>query len=117
MEEILSKIEDPVMRKQLEFTVLYSDETKDQYNTNCNIYIVKDSKVFDLSNINIVAIKKDGKGFYYNDDSGELKFRKIGDYKILFEVVSKERKSMEDILKKLDSGEIIIKKKKPKHLL
>lgn len=112
MEEILSQIEDPIIRKQLEFTVLYSEETKDQYNTNCNIFIVNGSKVYDLSNINIVAIKKDGKGFYYNDDSGNLKYRKIGDYKILFEVISKERKNMEDILKKLDSGEIIIKKRK-----
>lgn len=111
MQSILARIKDIGIKKKIETCRLYCEENKDECKVDrCRLYIEKEGTVHSLEGIKIAAIKKGGVGIYYWHN-GDLLFKGLRGWNIIFEEVSAAREEMENLLKRLESGDIKIKKK------
>lgn len=111
MQSILSHIKDPKVKKMIETFRVYNEESKDDCKVDrCRFYIERNGVVHSLEGIKIAAIKRGGVGIYYWN-KGELLFKGLKGWNILFEEISTAREEMEHLLKRLESGEIKIRKK------
>lgn len=111
MEKILERIKDDRIKKMIETCRLYNEESKDECKIDrCRLYIEKDGLVHSLEGIKVAAIKRGGVGIYYWN-KGDLLFKGLKGWNILFEEITAAREEMEHLLKRLESGEIKIKRK------
>jgi phosphoenolpyruvate synthase/pyruvate phosphate dikinase len=111
MQKILARIKDNNIRKMVETCRIYNKESKDDFKLNCcRLYIEKNGVIHNLSEIKVAAIKKDGEGIYYWNNNN-LFFKGLKGWNILFEHITEEREEMENLLKRLESGDIKIKRK------
>lgn len=117
MQSILARIKDDKIRKMIETCRLYDEESKDDCKVDrCRLYIEKDGVVHSLGGIKVAAIKRGGVGIYYWN-KGDLLFKGLRGWNILFEQMTEAREEMEHLLKRLESGEIKIKRKVKSQIL
>lgn len=111
MQSILARIKDNGVKKKIETCRLYCDENKDDCKVDrCRLYIEREGVVHSLEEIKIAAIKKGGVGIYYWNN-GDLVFKELRGWNIMFEEISAAREEMENLLKRLENGDIKIKRK------
>lgn len=111
MQSILARIKNNKIKKMIETCRLYDEKSKDDCKIDrCRLYIERDGIVHSLSGIKVAAIKRGGIGIYYWNKNNLL-YKELKGWNILFEEITEAREEMEDLLRRLENGDIKIKKK------